>query len=64
MADAWFVIVCVLLVGYVVLDGFDFGAGALHRVVAREDAVLGVGQGQGADQVVAGLGHAGLDGGE
>lgn len=37
MADIWFVIVCVLLVGYVVLDGFDFGAGALHRLVARTD---------------------------
>lgn len=37
MADAWFVIVCVLLVGYVVLDGFDFGAGVLHRVVAQAD---------------------------
>ncbi len=38
MADAWFVIVCVLLVGYVVLDGFDFGAGVLHRIVATKDA--------------------------
>lgn len=38
MADVWFVIVGLLLVGYVVLDGFDFGAGALHRVVARTDA--------------------------
>ena len=38
MADVWFVIVCVLLVGYVVLDGFDFGAGVLHRIVARTDA--------------------------
>lgn len=38
MADVWFVIVCVLLVGYVVLDGFDFGAGALHRIVAKTDA--------------------------
>lgn len=38
MADVWFVIVCVLLLGYVVLDGFDFGAGALHRIVAKTDA--------------------------
>lgn len=38
MADVWFLIVCVLLLGYVVLDGFDFGAGALHRFVARDDA--------------------------
>ena len=28
----------VLLTGYVVLDGFDFGAGALHLFVARTDA--------------------------
>lgn len=38
MADVWFVVVCLLLTGYVVLDGFDFGAGVLHRVVARTDA--------------------------
>lgn len=38
MADVWFLIVCVLLAGYVVLDGFDFGVGALHRIVARTDA--------------------------
>lgn len=38
MADVWFAIVCVLLLGYVVLDGFDFGAGALHRIVAKSDA--------------------------
>lgn len=37
MADIWFVLLAVLLLGYVVLDGFDLGAGALHRVIARTD---------------------------
>jgi cytochrome d ubiquinol oxidase subunit II len=34
----WFAIVSVMLAVYVVLDGFDFGAGILHRFVARTDA--------------------------
>ena len=37
MADAWFAIVALLLAAYVVLDGFDLGAGAIHRIVARTD---------------------------
>jgi cytochrome d ubiquinol oxidase subunit II len=45
MADLWYALVATLLTAYVVLDGFDLGAGALHRVVARTDderrAVLG-----------------------
>ena len=37
MADAWYAIVALLLTGYVVMDGFDLGAGALHQVVAKTD---------------------------
>lgn len=38
MGEAWYAITVFLLTGYVVLDGFDLGAGALHLVVARTDA--------------------------
>jgi cytochrome bd ubiquinol oxidase subunit II len=38
METAWFVIVAFMLVCYVVLDGFDIGAGILHYVVGRTDA--------------------------
>ncbi len=38
MADIWYLLVSLLLTGYVVLAGFDLGAGALHRIVARTDA--------------------------
>jgi cytochrome d ubiquinol oxidase subunit II len=38
MAELWFTIVALMLVAYVVLDGFDLGAGALHLAVARTDA--------------------------
>lgn len=34
----WFVLVALALGVYVVLDGFDFGVGILHRVVAKTDA--------------------------
>jgi cytochrome d ubiquinol oxidase subunit II len=37
MEAVWFAIVSVMLAAYVVLDGFDFGAGILHRFVARTD---------------------------
>lgn len=37
MNALWFALVSVLLAGYVILDGFDFGAGALHLVVAKTD---------------------------
>jgi cytochrome d ubiquinol oxidase subunit II len=33
----WFALAAVMLAFYVVLDGFDFGAGALHLAVARTD---------------------------
>jgi cytochrome bd ubiquinol oxidase subunit II len=38
MATAWFVIIVLMLTTYVVLDGFDFGAGILHPFVARTDS--------------------------
>jgi cytochrome d ubiquinol oxidase subunit II len=45
METLWFALVALMLVGYVVLDGFDLGAGVLHLLVARTDderrAVLG-----------------------
>lgn len=34
----WFVIVAVFWTGFFVLEGFDFGVGALHRFVGRDDA--------------------------
>lgn len=34
----WFALVAIALGVYVVLDGFDFGVGILHRVVAKTDA--------------------------
>ena len=37
MIELWFGIVAVMLAAYVVLDGFDLGAGALHLFVARTD---------------------------
>lgn len=35
MFELWFGIVAVMLTAYVVLDGYDLGAGALHLLVAR-----------------------------
>jgi cytochrome d ubiquinol oxidase subunit II len=37
MPEIWYAIAVVMLTAYVVLDGFDFGAGALHLFVARDD---------------------------
>jgi cytochrome d ubiquinol oxidase subunit II len=37
VATVWYVLVSVMLIGYVVLDGFDLGAGALHLVAARTE---------------------------
>jgi cytochrome d ubiquinol oxidase subunit II len=37
VADLWFGLVALLLGAYIVLDGFDLGAGAIHRVIARDD---------------------------
>jgi cytochrome d ubiquinol oxidase subunit II len=35
MEVVWFAIVSAMLAVYAVLDGFDFGVGAIHRIVAR-----------------------------
>jgi cytochrome d ubiquinol oxidase subunit II len=35
MQTAWFIIVAVMIAAYVVLDGFDIGAGAIYLYVAR-----------------------------
>jgi cytochrome d ubiquinol oxidase subunit II len=37
MLEVWYAIAVFMLTAYVVLDGFDFGAGALHLFVARSD---------------------------
>src|SRR5579871_6461260 len=37
MPAFWFGVVSVMLAVYVVLDGFDFGAGTIHRLVAKTD---------------------------
>jgi cytochrome d ubiquinol oxidase subunit II len=38
MVFIWFWFVAVMITGYVVLDGFDLGAGILHLLIARTDA--------------------------
>ena len=38
MFELWYAIVALMLTAYVVLDGYDLGAGALHLWVARDDA--------------------------
>jgi cytochrome bd ubiquinol oxidase subunit II len=38
MSGLWFAIMSTMLIVYVVLDGFDFGAGILHLAVAKTDA--------------------------
>ncbi len=38
MATAWFILLGFMLTVYVVLDGFDIGAGILHFFVARDDS--------------------------
>src|SRR6185369_1895554 len=37
MELVWFTIVSLMIATYVVLDGFDFGAGILHLFVAKTD---------------------------
>lgn len=37
LAAVWFVIVAFFWTGFFVLEGFDFGVGALHRIVGRTD---------------------------
>jgi cytochrome d ubiquinol oxidase subunit II len=37
MQPAWFVLVAIMITAYVVLDGFDLGAGALYLLIARSE---------------------------
>ncbi|HEY1304811.1 MAG TPA: cytochrome d ubiquinol oxidase subunit II [Vicinamibacterales bacterium] len=37
MVEIWFVILCFMLIVFVVLDGWNIGAGALHLIVARSN---------------------------
>lgn len=37
MHELWYAILALMLTAYVILDGFDFGAGALHLWIARND---------------------------
>ncbi len=37
MLFVWFWLVAIMITGYVVLDGFDLGAGVVHLLVARND---------------------------
>jgi cytochrome bd-type quinol oxidase subunit 2 len=37
LSTLWFVIIAVLWTGFFVLEGFDFGVGALHRTVGRSE---------------------------
>ena len=38
MGTIWFCLVAMMIAMYVLLDGFDLGAGAIHLLVARTDA--------------------------
>jgi cytochrome bd ubiquinol oxidase subunit II len=38
MATVWFWLLAAMIAVYVVLDGFDLGVGALHRILSRSDA--------------------------
>ena len=37
METLWFALVAIMITAYVILDGFDLGAGILHLVIARTD---------------------------
>ncbi|HEX9885622.1 MAG TPA: cytochrome d ubiquinol oxidase subunit II [Longimicrobiales bacterium] len=41
MTTVWFILVAFLLTGYVILDGFDLGAGILHGLVGRTEEERG-----------------------
>ena len=34
----WFIIITILWIGFFVLEGFDFGVGALHMFIGRSEA--------------------------
>ena len=33
----WFCLIAIVIAGYVILDGFDLGAGVVHLFVARNE---------------------------
>lgn len=37
METLWFIVLVVMLATYIVLDGYDFGAGIVHLLVAKDD---------------------------
>src|SRR5260370_41903863 len=37
MLLTWFLLVAIMITAYVVLDGFDLGAGVLHMIIAKTD---------------------------
>ncbi len=37
MCHLWFIILCFLLAGYAILDGFDLGVGIIHFIVGRTE---------------------------
>ncbi|MDD7938025.1 cytochrome d ubiquinol oxidase subunit II [Actinomycetospora lutea] len=37
LTDVWFLLIAILWTGYFVLEGFDFGVGALLRILGRDD---------------------------
>jgi cytochrome d ubiquinol oxidase subunit II len=41
LENLWFGLICVLWTGYLVLEGFDFGAGALLRALGRDERERG-----------------------
>ena len=41
MATAWFVLLALMFTVYAVLDGFDIGVGALHRLLPRGEEERG-----------------------
>src|SRR5262249_43424665 len=38
MTTFWFIVIAILWTGFLVLEGFDFGVGALHGIVGGDDA--------------------------
>src|SRR4051812_22664358 len=42
METVWFAVVAVMIAVYVVLDGFDLGAGAVHYIVGRDQKERGL----------------------
>ena len=40
LTTVWFILIAVLWIGYFVLEGFDFGVGALLPVLGRDDGEL------------------------